>query len=144
MRIASRKQLVARKMRQLNKISASHLNHSESNLMYFLLFKEKQLGAALEKVHLLGVLGVLDREGLAAHDLWGSESNWGCISCIRAMRRFPPSRALIPFPAFDTWRLLQMPRALQGPDHDWGQNGLGLCCWPFPLKSQSVKAVRIQ
>ena len=68
--------------------------------MYFLLFKEKQLGAALEKVHLLGVLGVLDREGLAARDLWGSESVWGCIGRTWAVRRFPPSRALVPFPAF--------------------------------------------
>lgn len=100
LQIASWKQFVARKTRVLDKISGSHLNHAESNLVYFSVFGEKQLGAALEKVHLLGVFGVLDREGLAAHDLWGSESIWGCISNTWAARRFPPSQELIPFPTF--------------------------------------------
>jgi len=67
LQMASRKQLLARKMRLLDKIGDSHLSRSEFNLVCFTLFKEKQLGAALEKVHLLGVLVVLDRESLAAH-----------------------------------------------------------------------------
>lgn len=82
---------MARKTRLLDKISGRHLNPSESNLVYFSLFKAKHLGAALYTVHLLGVPGVLDRAGLAAYGLRGFESVWGCIGHIGPARRFPPS-----------------------------------------------------
>lgn len=133
LQIASWKQLVARKARLLGKISSSHLNHLESNLVYFPFFRAKWLGAALEKgISCLSLRGWPGR--VFPLVIYGGPNPSGAALAPPGLRGgfLPPELSSLS-QHLDTRKLPQLPRALQGPRRDWDQIRLGLCFCCFPL-----------